>query len=289
VAMLVAGRVGAEILSVDSMQVYRGMDIGTAKPSVTDRQTVRHHMIDVADPEEEYSVARFQEEGRAALGEAAHRGARVLVVGGSGLHFRALVDPLEFPPSDPEVRAHLDALPAGEAVRRLLDADAAAGGHVDLANPRRVVRALEVLELSGTTPSERATSPLAEAVRAYRPLIPVVAVGIDPGPKLAARVRTRFEEMLTRGLVAEVRSLVSRMGRTAAAAVGYREMTHVVTGDWDEAYAARRAVEATTALARRQRTYHRRDPRLRWLEWDDDPAELADRAWRALEEAGWTS
>lgn len=288
-AMLVAVRTGAEIVSVDSMQVYRGMDVGTAKPSVDDRQRVHHHMIDVADPSEAYSVARFQEAGRAVIREVRDRGRRVLVVGGSGLHFRALVDPLVFAPSDPSVRARLEAMSPAEAVATLLHLDPAAGRHVDLANPRRVIRALEVHALTGGTPTRRSATPQAAAVRAYLPIEPVAAVGVDPGQRLGQRVADRLERMLAGGLLEEVRALLPRLGTTARAAVGYREFARVVSGEWDQGYAARRAAEATMAMARRQRTYHRRDPRITWLEWDDDAVTAADAAQRTLEEAGWTS
>ena len=287
--MEIARATGAEIVSVDSMQIYRGMDIGTAKPSTADRSAVRHHMIDVADPSEAYSVARFQEEGRRALDEARERGSPVLVVGGSGLHFRSLVDPLVFAPSDHSVRSRLEGIPPAEAVSALLAIDPEAAGLVDLANRRRVARALEIHELTGETPTARAAAPEAVAVRTYQAQRAVAAVGIDPGSLLASRIAARFAGMMAGGLLDEVRGLAGRLGETARAAVGYRQMVRVVAGEWDEAYAVRRAVEATKALARRQRTFHRRDPRITWLQWDDDPAVLAERVSQALEEAGWTS
>lgn len=284
--MILAGRFGAGIVSVDSMQVYRGMDIGTAKPSPAERAAVPHHLIDIADPADPFTVAQFQEAGRAVLASA---GVPLLVVGGSGLHFRALVDPLRFPPSDAAVRARIEALPAEDAVDRLLRADPTAGSHVDLANPRRVVRALEVLEVASATPSQRAAAPEAVAVREYRSDRPFIGLGIDPGDALAERARRRFHRMMDEGLLAEVGALAGSLGATASQAVGYREMLRVVRGEWSEAEGVRRAIDATTALARRQRTFHRRDPRVRWLQWDDDPAAVADQAGRILEEAGWSS
>ena len=286
--MRLAHRFAACIVSVDSMQVYRGMDIGTAKPPAQDRETVPHHLIDIADPEEAFSVAEFQVVGRAVLEGALGAGERVLIVGGSGLHFRALVDPLEFPPSDPAVRAEIEALPAEEAIARLLTGDPDAASRVDLANPRRVVRALEVLAVTGTTPTARAATPAAAAVRSYQGLWPVIGVGVDPGAALPERVRGRFSGMLEAGLLDEVESLAPRLGPTAAQAVGYREVLAVIRGECTLEQATRRAVDATTSLARRQRTFHRRDPRVRWLEWDDEET-LAARAASVLEEAGWTS
>lgn len=287
--MILAEWSGAEIVSVDAMQVYRGMDVGTAKPTPADRSRIPHHMIDVAEPEEAYSVARFQAEGRLALGEIAGRGSRALVVGGSGLHLRALVDPLEFPPTDEEVRARFEALSPAEARRRLLLVDPEAGDHVDLENPRRVVRALEIFEITGSTPAERFATVEAEAVRERTPLFPVTILGIDPGDRIGGRVEARFQAMLRGGLIEEVRALAPRLGPTAAQAVGYRQLLGVVRDEVPVEEGVARALSATRALARRQRTFLRRDHRVEWLEWDDDPSVVATSAARRLEEAGWSS
>jgi tRNA dimethylallyltransferase len=289
VALVLAEAAGAEIVSVDSMQVYRGMDIGTAKPTPHQQARVRHHLIDLADPAEPFAVAEFQQEGRRVLAALAARGVPVLIVGGSGLPFRALVDPLEFPPHDPEVRRAVEALAPGEAVRALVEADSGAGDRVDLANPRRVARALEIFRLTGLTPSIRASGEEAAAVREYRPLFPVVALGIDPGERLPGRVEARVDEMLAAGFLEEVRRLAPRLGVTAAQAVGYRELLAVVRGEIGLEEGRARAAAATRALAGRQRTFFRRDPRISWLEWHDDPARRAAAARAALEEAGWTS
>ena len=288
-ALALAAAAGAEIVSVDSMQVYRGMDIGTAKPTAEQRVLVPHHLIDLADPAEAFSVAEFQREGRRVLADLARRGAPALVVGGSGLHFRALVDPLEFPPHDPAVRKAVEALAPAEAVAALLAADPRAGEHLDLANPRRVARALEVHRITGLTPSTRWEGEQAAAVREYRALLPVVALGTDPGDQLPARVDARLGVMLAAGLLEEVRRLAPRLGRTAAQAVGYKELLPVVRGEISPEEGRARAVSATRALAGRQRTFFRRDPRIRWLEWHDDPARRAAAARAAFEEAGWTS
>ena len=288
-AMLVAERVGAEIVAVDSMQVYRRMDIGTAKPDAADQARVPHHMIDLVDPIDSYSVAEFQAAGRRVLEDLALRGVPALVVGGSGLHFRALVDPLEFPASDPEVRAEVDALEAADAAGALLKADPAAGNHVDMANPRRVARALEIYRLSGATPSGRAANPEAGAVRRYRPSIPFVGTILDPGGRLLERVEERFGRMMERGLLDEVTSLAPRIGRTASQAAGYKQLLRVVAGEWTLDEGVRRAVDATRALAGRQRTYFGKDPRLTRIEWQDDPSRRADGLLAVLEEAGWTS
>jgi len=271
------------------MQVYRGMDIGTAKPTGEQRARVPHHLIDLADPGDAFSVAEFQREGRLVLTDLARRGVPALIVGGSGLHFRALVDPLEFPPHDPAVRRAMEALAPGEAVAALVAADPGAGEHLDLGNPRRVARALEIHRLTGLTPTVRWEGEQAAAVREYRPLLPLVALGIDPGERLPARVEARFDAMLGAGLLEEVRRLAPHLGRTAAQAVGYKQLLPVVRGEASLEGGRARAVTATRALAGRQRTFFRRDPRIRWLEWHDDPAHWAAAARAALEEAGWTS
>ncbi len=287
--MLLARRFGAAIVSVDSAQVYRGMDIGTAKPSATERGEVAHHLIDLVEPEVAFSVAEVQTARVAVLDSLSERGVPVLITGGSGLHFRSLVDPLEFPPADEAVRAELEVMGIDEAREALLEADPGAARLVDLANPRRVVRALEVYRLTGGTPTARAAAPGAAAVREYRARIPIVVLGIDPGGRLRDRVVRRFDAMLAAGLAGEVETLAPRLGVTARAAVGYRQWLRVVEGTWSPETGRRRAVEATTGLARRQRTFFRKDPRVRWLEWDDDPSAPAEAASRLLEEAGWTS
>ncbi len=288
-ALALAAAAGAEIVTVDSMQVYRGLDIGTAKPTPEQRARVRHHLIDLADPAEAFSVACFQREGRRVLADLAQRGVPALIVGGSGLHFRALVDPLEFPPHDPAVRRVVEALAPGGAVAALLAADPGAGEHLDLANPRRVARALEVHRLTGLTPTSRSAGEAAAAVREYRPLFPVVALGSDPGERLPARVEARLDAMLAAGLLDEVRRLAPCLGPTAAQAVGYKELLPVVRGELLLEEGRARAVSATRALAGRQRTFFRRDPRITWLEWHDDPGQRAEAARAACEEAGWTS
>jgi tRNA dimethylallyltransferase len=288
-ALLVAERVGAEIVSVDSMQVYRGMDIGTAKPSAEEQQRVGHHMIDLADPLDSYSVAEFQEAGRSVLETLAAAGRPVLIVGGSGLHYRALVDPLEFPAADRAVREEIDRLTQSEAQAELLAADGDAADHVDMANPRRVARALEVVRVSGETPSSRAASAAAIAVRAYEPRMPLVGAIFDPGDRSAARIQARFDRMLDAGLLDEVAALAPHLGRTAAQAAGYRQLAPVARGEWKLEEGRRRAIDATRALASRQRTFFAKDPRLVSIEWHDDAEQRADRLLAVLREAGWTS
>lgn len=289
-ALRVARRWGAEILSVDSVQVYQEMDIGTAKPSDSERAEIPHHMIDVVPPEVDYSVAEFQQAGRHAMNEVLDRGTPLVVVGGSGLYFRALVDPLEFPPSDPEIRAQVDSLGDVRAVHELLLADPGAAAHVDLSNPRRVGRALEILRLGAGTPSERASGPAAERVRNYEPYVPFVALGVDPGPLIEIRIRRRLDLMIEAGLLDEVARLADRLGRNASSAVGYRQLLPVVCGTADLAQGRAGTLRATLALAKRQRTYFGRDPRIRWLAWHGDPGVRWRAAYDAIEETDlWSS
>lgn len=273
-ALEVARRCGARILSVDSMQVYRGMDIGTSKPAPDELASVEHGMIDVADPEEDYSVSAFQAEARRFISAAR---TPVLIVGGSGLHFRAVIDPFTFEPTDRGLREELEAADPEGLRERLLAADPQAGDNVDLANPRRVVRALEILELTGRTPSARASDPEREAIRSYRPLLPATVFGMDPGPALAERIRRRMANMREAGLLDEVARLRGRLGRAASQAVGYKELAGVVEGEIGADEGFRAAEAATMHLARRQRSWFRKDPRITWLPPGRDGEELVER------------
>jgi tRNA dimethylallyltransferase len=261
------------------MQVYRGMDIGTAKPTPAERQHVRHYLIDLVEPEEEYSVSEFQAAGREIIDSGRHQ--TVVVVGGSGLHFRALVDPMTFPPHDPQLRRQLESL--ADPASRLRELDSSAGSLVDLANPRRVVRALEVYELTGLTPSARAATDEARDLREYRPRYRFRSAGLDPGPHLGDRIARRLEDMGRRGLLDEVASLAGRLGRTARNAVGYRQLLDHLRGRLTEEEAWEKARTATLALARRQRTYFRRDPRIVWVPWRESVTERVAEVARAWE------
>ena len=279
VAIEIAGRIGAEVLSVDSMQVYRGMDIGTAKPSVIERRGIRHHMIDVVDPESEFSVAEFRRQGRAVMNSA---DSPLIITGGSGLHFRALVDPMSFAPTDPTLRSELEGSQLADLVAELKTADPEVGSHVDLANPRRVIRAVEILRLSGETPSKRATTTEAENLARYVSDVDFAAVGLDAEDATETRIDVRLAEMRRSGMTDEVRGLVSRMGRTPRGAVGYRELLSHLEGTSTEEEAYRLAAAGTKKLARKQRTWFRRDPRIRWIPWTEDVDQRADRALEAL-------
>jgi tRNA dimethylallyltransferase len=235
VAVRVAEVLSAEIISVDSMQVYVGMDIGTAKPNAVERRGVIHHMIDVADPSSEFSVAEFRKMGRQILESS---DLPMLITGGSGLHFRALVDPMSFAPTDADLRADLEEVPLAQLVAELRVCDPQVENHVDLANLRRVVRAVEIWRLTGETPSARASSAEAENLRRYVPDFEFTAIGLDPGDALDQRLDHRLKGMRSGGLVEEVAGLRDRLGRTARNAVGYREILDALEGfsSIDEAF-----------------------------------------------------
>jgi tRNA dimethylallyltransferase len=271
----VAERLGAEIVSVDSMLLYRGMDIGTAKPTAEQRGRVPHHLLDVAEPSQPFSVARFQELAREAIAEIRGRGRRVLLVGGSALYERAVVDELEFPATDVDIRKGLEAeastVGATGLHERLAASDPAAAAKIGPGNVRRTVRALEVAELTG-----QPFSSFAGGWDVYEPHR-VRAAGIwVSGPALRARIETRVAEMLESGWLDEVRTLVERgfgSWLTSAQAIGYAELARHLAGEitLDEAIVG--TVKRTRALARRQLAFFRRDPRIRWFEAGETGAE----------------
>ena len=279
VAMGLAERIGAEIISVDSVQVYREMNIGSAKPSPRMLAGVRHHLIDVVDPEDSFTAAECQQRARSVIADST---VPLILCGGSGLFFRSVVDPLTFAPHDPQVRTAVDRLAPEAARYQLLDADPQAGLHLDLANPRRVARALEVLMLTGQTPSRRADDPLRRQVRDYRHSIPFRAVGLDPGDRAEERISARLRAMRNHGFLEEVTALADRLGPTASQAVGYRQLLAVVRGEISEEEGFRETKRATMALVKRQRTFFRRDPRVAWLPWRADREQLLAGAWEVL-------
>jgi tRNA dimethylallyltransferase len=273
-----AERLGAEVVSVDSTTVYRGMDVGTAKPRAEQRARVPHHLLDVAEPSEPFTVAAYQRLAREAIGEISERGRRVLLVGGSGLYFRAIVDDLVFPPTDPDVRDGLEreavAIGARTLHGRLAGIDPIAAERIEPDNVRRTVRALEVNELTG-----RPFSSFADAWERYPPAN-VRAAGIEiPRPVLAARIERRVRRQLDDGLLQEVEGLARRgLGGwlTASHAIGYAEFARHLDGALSLEDAIAQTVKRTKALARRQLAWFRRDPRIRWFPADDDGAASVD-------------
>jgi tRNA dimethylallyltransferase len=278
-AIETALHLGAEIISADSMQVYRGMNIGTAKPTIIERRGVVHHLIDVVEPDVEFSVADYRRLGREVIESST---VPLIIAGGSGLHFRALVDPMSFAPTDDDLRAELEAGTLEQLTAELTAADPDAWRHVDLANKRRVVRAIEIVKLTGETPSERAQSAEAEDLRRYVPDIDFSAVGVDPGSDLDERIDARLDDMREGGLVEEVRNLEGRLGRTARSAVGYREILDHLAGaaTLDEAFGV--IAQNTRRLARKQRTWFQRDPRIRWIPWMEKDSDRIERVLEIL-------
>lgn len=265
---------GAEICSVDSMVVYRGMDVGTAKPTPEQRARVPHHLLDVAAPSERFSVARFRSLAMPAVAAIRERGAIPMLVGGSGLYFRAVVDDLRFPAEDAAVREELqmEAATAGVATlfRRLESVDPVAASRIEPANERRIVRALEVAAVTGT-PFSR----FAEAWRRYDPERVRVAGVHMPAAVRARRIADRVSAMFAAGWLEEVRGLVdagSGDWLTSTQAIGYAELARHLDGrlSLEEAWEA--TVRRTKHLARRQMAWFRRDPRVRWFETGADGA-----------------
>ncbi len=265
---------GVEIVSVDSMQVYRGMDLGTAKPGRAARAEVPHHLLDLLDPWEDFDVTQFQGAARQVLAEVAGRGGRALLLGGTGLYHRAVIDGLDIPARYPEVRARLEVEPDTRALhRRLVELDPAAAGRMEPDNRRRVLRALEVTIGSGTPFS--ASGPGLDRYRAGS--IAQVGLAVDPA-RLSGRIETRLRAMVDAGLVEEVRELDRRMvadgrtwSRTASQALAYRELLAHLHGELGLEEAIDLAVRRTRRFARRQRSWFGRDPRITWVAADAGP------------------
>lgn len=274
-----AEALGGEVVGADASQLYRGMDIGTAKLPPGERRGVPHHQIDVLDVTEEASVAAYQRHARADLEGVRSRGRHPVVVGGSGLYVRALLDRLEIPPTDPDVRRRIEeraertGTAAVYAELVALDPDAAAV--VEPNNRRRIVRALEVVELTGRPFS--ATMPRREFVH------PTLVLGLLPAREvLDARIAERVRRMWAIGLVEEVRGLEAhgiRQGRTASTAIGYAQALAQLDGLLDEAQAQEQTTAATRRLARRQESWFRPDPRIRWVDPTDAEAVRTAVSW----------
>ena len=258
---------GGEVVNTDAMQLYRGMDIGTAKVPPAERQGVAHHLLDVLEPVQDASVADYQGWGRAALADLAARGRRAVAVGGSGLYVRALLDHLEFPGTDPAIRAALESRVDAEGARALHDElarlDPAAAVAIGPRNARRVVRALEVIAVTGR--------PYSATLPQHDDEVASVRIGLDcDRPTLDARVAARVERMREQGLLDEVDRLLGvGLGRTAARAVGYAQLLALRAGTLSEAEAWESTVAATRRLARKQMGWFGRDPRVHWLDAQD--------------------
>ena len=265
-SLQIARDLRAEIVSVDSMQIYRGMDIGTAKPDRALRARVPHHLLDEFDPVHDVTVSEFQDLARRAIEDISSRGRLPLLVGGSGLYFRAVVDDLSFPPRQQEVRQRLedeaDEIGADALHNRLTELDPQAASKIEPGNVRRTVRALEVIELTGRPFSENVTWDT------YESIYELTVVGLTrPRDQLYRRIADRVDGMLAAGLIDEARRVAtSGMSRTARQALGYRQ---VLEGHDDVRDAI---VKATKRFARRQESWFRADPRIAWIDVSQDDA-----------------
>ena len=275
-----AERLGGEVVNADSMQLYRGMDIGTAKIRPAEARGVPHHALDIWDVTEPASVAAYQAVARGAIDDIGARGAVPLLVGGSGLYVRGVLDRFEFPGTDPAVRSALEAELAEHGPAplygRLKAADPAAAAKILPGNGRRIVRALEVIALTG--------GPFTADLPAPEPVYPAVQLGLDlDTAALDARIAARVDVMWAAGLVDEVRALASRGlrdGKTASRALGYQQVLAFLAGDCGEEQARLDTVQATRRFVRRQRSWFRRDPRIHWLDAADP--DLLDHALKII-------
>ncbi len=267
-----ARRAGAEIIAVDAMQVYRRMDIGTAKPTAADRTAVPHHGIDLAEPSEDFTVTRFERAARQSLVEIAARRARAVLVAGTGLYLRTITDPMEIPGRWPEVRAELELRAVGEGSQslhaQLAVLDPVAAARMEPSNARRVVRALEV-----TLGGGRPFSSFGPGLDQY-PSVPYVQVGLQwSRAALTQRIAARVHAMMEAGLLAEVEALLAErapMSRTARQALGYKELVDHLQGRTSLHQAVNTILLRTRQFAVRQERWFRRDPRIRWVTIEHD-------------------
>ena len=264
-----AQAVEGEIVNTDSMQLYAGMDIGTAKLASAERGGVRHHLLDIWDIRKAANVAEYQQLARAAIHDIQARDRVPILVGGSGLYVRAALDDLNFPGTDPVLRRTLEdelgRTGPGPLHERLARLDPAAAAAILPGNGRRIVRALEVIELSGRS--------FNAALPGYEAVYPSVQIGLRlDRAELDRRIAARVDEMWGAGFVAEVRALERRglrEGRTSSRALGYAQVLRFLAGEWGEEQARLETTRATRRFARRQESWFRRDPRIRWLEAAD--------------------
>ncbi|HEX6519895.1 MAG TPA: tRNA (adenosine(37)-N6)-dimethylallyltransferase MiaA [Streptosporangiaceae bacterium] len=265
-AIELARALDGEVVNADSMQLYRGMDIGTAKVTETERRGVPHHLLDVWSVTRTANAAEYQALARAALDDVAARGRVPILAGGSGLYIRAGLEDLNFPRTDGGTRSRLEAelaeVGAPALHSRLATLDPAAAAAILPSNGRRIVRALEVIELTG--------QPFTATMPDYTKSRPAVQIGLTlPRPELDRRIAARVDHMWASGFEAEVRKLVAeglRDGKTASRALGYQQMLRYLDGEWTLDQAREETVKATRRFARRQESWFRRDPRITWLD-----------------------
>ena len=266
-AVTLAQEIDAEIINADSMQLYKGMDIGTAKITVEERKGIAHHLLDMLDVTQDANVAWYQENARAAIAEIQGRGKNVIVVGGTGLYIKAILDELNFPDTDPVVRAELELEYATKGIaplfERLEKLDPAAALAIDKANSRRVIRALEVIKITG----KPFTANLPREESSRYPHARQFGLVMDRDA-LSERISTRVERMWEQGLVAEVERLMAAgitQGITAQRALGYAQVIAQIEGKVTEEEAKEETKRATRQYARRQETWFSRDERITWI------------------------
>jgi len=267
IALDIAEHIGAEIINADSMQLYRGMDIGTAKLKVAERRNIAHHMLDVLDVTEDSTVAWYQERARSAIAEIHSRGLHAIIVGGTGLYIKAILDDLNFPDTDPQVRANLEKLGeefgAHYLFERLEELDPAAALAIDRANIRRIIRALEVIEITG----KPFTANLPREDSSRFPDALQFGLVMDR-EHLRDRIDLRVDRMWHEGFVAEVDQLITqgiRRGTTAQRALGYAQILAMRDGKLSEDEAKEETKRASRQYARRQETWFSRDQRIQWV------------------------
>ncbi|MGD7001070.1 tRNA (adenosine(37)-N6)-dimethylallyltransferase MiaA [Corynebacterium halotolerans] len=266
--LALAHELDGEVVNVDSMQLYRGMDIGTAKLSVAEREGIPHHQLDVLEVTETASVARYQEEAVADVEDIMNRGKTPILVGGSMLYVQSLIDDWRFPPTDPQVRARWEQRLAEIGIDRLHaelgERDPAAAAKIEDKDPRRTVRALEVIELTGQ-PFQASQPPINGPARWGTRILGLRTVADWLNPRIELRTRLMFEQ----GLVAEVEELIGRgltADSTAGRAIGYAQVLAMMAGELTETEALERTISGTRRYVRRQRSWFNRDPRIHWLD-----------------------
>ncbi|MEU0988316.1 tRNA (adenosine(37)-N6)-dimethylallyltransferase MiaA [Streptomyces sp. NPDC005953] len=263
--VFLAHHFGGEVVNADSMQLYRGMDIGTAKLTPDERGGIPHHLLDIWDVTQTANVADYQKLARAEIDRLLAEGRTPVLVGGSGLYVRGAIDTLDFPGTDAAIRARLDAELAlggpGPLHARLTAQDPAAGRAILPSNGRRIVRALEVIEITG--------KPFTANLPRHDSVYDTIQIGVDVArPELDERIASRVDRMWDDGFMAEVRALEAqglREGLTASRALGYQQILSALAGECSEAEAREQTIRATKRFARRQDSWFRRDPRVHWL------------------------
>ncbi len=268
-------RSNVEIISIDSMAIYRGMDIGTATPTVAEQEEIPHHLINIVDPSDEFALPLFQSAVEKALEEITNRGNRAVLVGGTGLHVRAVVDRLQVPPRFLSIRDEIELIPETAFLyRRLNDLDPLASEKIEPGNRRRIVRALEV-----TLGTGRPFSSFGPGLDVYPPS-PFTEIGIRmPRDLNDLRIAERYKRQIEDGFVEEVKNLVSdgkELSKTASQALGYKQIISYIEGENTLEEAIESAIASTRRFARRQEKWFRRDPRIQWMELQKDPFELLE-------------